>query len=58
MNLLTKSKYLSGLECPRNVWIGLNEETKKQVRDNPLEYCELDTLAEVVLADNLREIVG
>lgn len=28
MNLLTKSKYLSGLECPRNVWIGFNEPEK------------------------------
>ena len=34
------------------------EEDKKKVRDNLLKYCELVTLAEVMIVDKLREIVG
>ncbi len=34
------------------------EEHKKKVRDNLLKYCELDTLAEVMIVEKLREIVN
>ena len=33
------------------------EEQKKKVRENLLKYCELDTLAEVMIVEKLREIV-
>jgi len=33
------------------------DEEKKKVRDNLLKYCELDTLAEVMIVEKLREIV-
>ncbi len=34
-----------------------SEEEKKKIRDNLLKYCELDTLAEVMIVDKLRKIV-
>ncbi|PIN93214.1 hypothetical protein COU54_04060 [Candidatus Pacearchaeota archaeon CG10_big_fil_rev_8_21_14_0_10_31_24] len=34
------------------------EEEKKKVRDNLLKYCELDTLAEVIIVEKLREIIN
>jgi len=33
------------------------EEEKKKVRDNLLKYCELDTLAEVMIVEELKELV-
>ena len=34
-----------------------SEEEKKKIRGNLLKYCELDTLAEVMIVEKLREIV-
>src|SRR3990167_5087795 len=34
-----------------------SNEEKKKIRDNLLKYCELDTLAEVMIVEKLREIV-
>lgn len=34
------------------------EEEKNKVRENLLKYCELDTLADVLLVEKLGEIVG
>ncbi len=34
-----------------------SEEEKKNIRDNLLKYCELDTLAEVMIVEKLRELV-
>ena len=31
---------------------------KKKVRDNLLKYCELDTMAEVMIVEKLREIIN
>ncbi len=33
-----------------------SNEEKKKVRENLLKYCELDTLAEVMIVEKLREI--
>ena len=35
-----------------------SDEEKKKVRDNLLKYCELDTLAEVMIVERLRELVN
>ena len=32
------------------------EEKKEEVRKHLLEYCKLDTLAEVMIVDKLREL--
>ena len=37
---------------------GSDEETKRKVRENLLKYCELDTLAEVMIVVKLRELVN
>lgn len=57
--VLTKSKYILRLECPRHLWIIFNqpEEEKKKIRDNLLKYCELDTLAEVMIVEKLGELI-
>ena len=34
------------------------EETKRKVRENLLEYCRLDTFAEVMIVEKLREVVN
>ena len=34
-----------------------SEEEKKEIRENLLKYCELDTLAEVMIVEKLRELV-
>ncbi len=34
------------------------EEEKKKVRDNLLKYCELDTLAEVLIVNKLKDIIS
>jgi hypothetical protein len=34
-----------------------SDEEKKKVRDNLLKYCELDTLAEVMIVEKLRELI-
>ena len=35
-----------------------SDKEKRKVRDNLLKYCELDTLAEVMIVERLREIIS
>ena len=34
-----------------------SEKEKKKIRENLLKYCELDTLAEVIIVEKLRELI-
>ena len=34
------------------------DETKQKVRENLLEYCKLDTFAEVMIVEKLRELAN
>src|SRR3989344_7097348 len=47
----------ASVEFFRMAYENCSDEEKKKVRDNLLKYCELDTLAEVMIVEKLKKIV-
>jgi len=50
--------FTASIEFLRMTYEGCGEEEKRKIRENLLKYCELDTLAQVEIVNELKNFVG
>ena len=52
--MLSKSRFVSGLQCPLRLWFQCySPNEKEKIRNNLLEYCGRDTMAMVEIRNEL-----